>query len=186
MYILRPIVFFAALSSAAVVPERRATVVDTKTILDDLTACEKSVQGVINALNGFTGGLLGLVQVGVVTTAWGGLTTSAAKATADVLLSSQLSSADSKKVVDQVNATLAIDNPKTCTLLKSKRPLYDGYHLRAAVQLTLISVLTQVESLNSALVNIMSNDYKDKMTQVGLISTVAVTDCVNYYAITAK
>jgi len=181
MLLLRPLVLFTSLASAAALAPRLIT--GTETVLSDLANLEKAVQSQITALNNFKGGLLGTpLQLTAISATFDATVLAMTKAAASVvLLPGPFSAEDSKKVTDQLTATLAISDPKVCALIKTKRAQFDAVLMRPIVYGNLNILQGDHLLLSGSLTAHMDPAYTARMQEIADITTRALDDAIAYY-----
>lgn len=93
-------------------------------VIDDITALDQDVQSLTAKVRAYNGGLIpqvpqlfGLTEVHLATRKGYYAATQ---------LPRPLTESDGQRIIDHVNATLAIDNPIAVQVLESKKPLFDA------------------------------------------------------------
>ena len=165
--------------SAFVIP--RGISVDL--ILGDITALDNAVKDLTSSLENFSGGLFTVFQTTAINANVAKVHTANRKAYYDAaLFTSNLNSADSMRVANLAASTLAIDNPKACNLLKSKKKLFDGLSMSSLVAGALRTLLDDHLSLSKVLLQRCSADARPKAQGVIDTITVALQDAITYYS----
>ena len=165
--------------SAFVIP--RGNNVDL--ILNDITALDNAVKDLTSSLENFSGGLFTVFQTTAINANVAKVHTANRKGYYDAtLFTSNLNSADSMRVANLAASTLAVDNPKACNLIKSKKKLFDGMMMSSLVSAALKTLLDDHVSLSNILLQRCSADARPKAQVVIDTITDVLQDAITYYS----
>ena len=149
-------------------------------VYNDITTIDKNVKKLTLATASYKGGAVGLVPVNIDFVPVYGATR---KGYYDsLLLPSQLSESDAQRLIDHVNQTLSIDNPKAVNVLKSKKLLLQPKGLDPFIKTGLEALLSAHLSFSNEVAKRIPQDQQPQGHEVINVITVALQDGITFFS----
>lgn len=177
---MKSLTLLSAIASLSACTFGQSTNTQVNTVYADVTSIDNHVQDLIAATQDYNGSYIGLVPIGI---DFVPVHLATRKGYYDSLpLPSQLSESDASLLIDHVNKTLSIDNPRAVNTLKSKKPLLQPKGLDPFIKSGLQLLLSDHLSFSNEVGKRVPQDLQPEAQQVVNVITVALQDGIAYFS----
>lgn len=149
-------------------------------VYDDVSAINENVLELTETTRAYQGGLVGQLPVAIDFTP---VYAATRKGFYDsLLLPAQVSSSDAQLLIEHVNQTLAVNNPRAVDVLKSKKPLFQQAGSTPLIKSGLELLLFAHLSFSNEVAKRIPAELKAEGQSVIDVITVALQDGVAFYS----
>ncbi|KAH6704770.1 hypothetical protein EV126DRAFT_414982 [Verticillium dahliae] len=178
-----PLTFASTLPTEFSEDFSRSIQVTRESVARDINGIDTAVKKLISALDPFEGGLLDVPKLVIVGTNFLNVHAANRKAFVNAKrIETQFSKEDSKAIIDLVEQTLVITNPRATELVIRKKPAFDRLQSGAFARLGLELLLEDHLSLSDALVRWVEPSLRDQADEAVETITLALEDAIEVYS----
>ncbi|EEY16784.1 predicted protein [Verticillium alfalfae VaMs.102] len=178
-----PLTFASTLPTEFSEDFSRSIQVTRESVASDINGIDTAVKKLIGALDPFEGGLLDVPNLVIVGTNFLNVHAANRKAFVNAKrIETQFSKEDSKAIIELVEQTLVITNPRATELVIRKKPAFDRLQSGAFARLGLELLLNDHLTLSDALVRWVEPSLRDKADEVVETITLALEDAIEVYS----
>ncbi|KAM0335044.1 hypothetical protein ACHAQA_000078 [Verticillium albo-atrum] len=164
-------------------PAATPTPVTLSTVIDDINGIDTAVKQLISDLKPFRGGILELPKLINIATDFINVHKANRKALTNARnIETQFSKKDSQTLVDLVDETLVITNPRATELLIRKKRALDSLRAGIFAKLALKLLLEDHLSLSSALVRWVERRFREDADEAVETITLAIEDAIDVFS----